>query len=151
MRNETALVLLLAMTAPAGAAPHGAAPKGAAEVTIRDGWIRALPAGLPSGGYFTLHNAGTAEIVLTGASSPACGMLMLHKSDNKGGMSHMEDMAQVPVAAGGTLRFAPGGYHLMCMQAGPAIKPGNSVPVTLSFRDGSKVQARFAVRNAAGK
>ena len=126
----------------------GAAPAG---VTVQDAWIRALPAAVPSGGYFTLHNGGSKTVVLTGASSPGCGMLMLHKSEDKGGMSSMAAVTEVPVAAGANVQFSPGGFHLMCMEAKPAIKPGATVPVTLSFKDGGKLTAPFAVRNAAGQ
>lgn len=123
----------------------------AAEVQISDAWMRALPAPSPSGGYFTLRNTGTSEITLTGAKSPACGMLMLHRSKEMGGMSSMEDVSSVPVPAGGEIRFSPGGYHLMCMDSTSAIKPGGSVPVTLQFSDKTEATANFAVKNAQGK
>jgi copper(I)-binding protein len=128
-----------------------AAATATAPVTISDAWIRALPASVPSGGYFALRNGSDKSVTLTGADSPACGMLMLHKSQNTGGMSGMADMAQVVVPAGGEVRFAPGGYHLMCMDAKAVLKPGAKVPVTLQFADGAKVTSPFAVRNAAGK
>lgn len=128
-----------------------AAPACAAQVTISDAWIRALPAPSPSGGYFTMKNTSAADITLTGAKSPACGMLMLHLSKEMGGMSSMEDVTSVPVPAGGEVRFAPGGYHLMCMDPTAAIKPGGSVPVTFKFADKSEATANFAVRNAQGK
>jgi periplasmic copper chaperone A len=118
---------------------------------VSDAWIRAMPAGIPSGGYFTLHNNGAKDVVLTGVATPACGNLMLHKSENKGGMSSMQHVDEVDVPAGGSVAFAPGGYHLMCMNAGPAITPGGTVPVTLTFKDGSKLTTPFQVRNAAGK
>ncbi len=121
------------------------------EVKVSGAWIRALPSGLPAGGYFTLHNGGQKALTLTGASSAACGMLMLHKSDNMGGMMHMEDVAKVDVPAGGTVAFAPGGYHLMCMDPSKDIKPGGNVKVTLSFSDGSSIDAPFDVRSASGK
>ena len=143
MRNN-ALFALALLAATAGAAQ-------AEGVTVTDAWIRALPPSVPSGGYFTLHNGTPAPVTLAAAQSPACGMLMLHKSDSSAGMTSMDDVSEVIVPAGGTVKFAPGGYHLMCMEAGPAIKPGQHVPVTLNFRGGAKVTAIFAVRNAAGK
>ena len=130
------------------AAAHAA---NAADLVVKDGWFRSLPGKLPAGGYFTLHNGGTATVTLTGAESPACGMLMLHKTQNQGGTMQMLDVASVPVSAGSDVAFAPGGYHLMCMDATAAMKPGASVPVTLDFADGSKVVTKFAVKNAAGK
>ena len=114
-------------------------------------WMRALPGTVPAGGYFILHNDGKAQVTLTGAQSPACGMLMLHLSENNGGMSSMRHVDSIDVVPGGVLEFKQGGYHLMCMQPGPAIKPGASVPVTLTFKDGAKVTADFPVRDATGK
>jgi copper(I)-binding protein len=128
-----------------------AAPASASDVQVNDAWFRSLPANVPAGGYFVLHNSGAQEISLTGAQSPACSMLMLHRSTESGGMSSMEDVGSVPVATGETVKFAPGGYHLMCMNPTPAMKPGNTVSVTFKFSDGSKAVASFAVRNARGE
>jgi copper(I)-binding protein len=128
-----------------------AAPAAAGEVRVSDAWIRSLPANVPAGGYFTLHNTGKTQVSLTGAASLACGMLMMHKSSDSGGMSSMEDVTSVAVPAGSTVKFAPGGYHLMCMDPAASVKPGASVAVTLSFSDGSKTTAQFAVKNAQGK
>src|ERR1700742_2985980 len=84
-------------------APVLAMPAIAADVTVTNAWIRALPPSVPSGGYFTLHNGGTRELILTGAQSPACGMLMLHHSSDMGGMSGMQDVTEVTVPAGGNV------------------------------------------------
>ncbi|HEX4860651.1 MAG TPA: copper chaperone PCu(A)C [Rhizomicrobium sp.] len=123
----------------------------AGPVLVSDAWMRALPAGLPAAGYFTLHNTSSKEVALTGAASSACGMLMLHKSSEQGSMGSMQDVTSVAVPAGGTVKFAPGGYHLMCMNPVPALKPGASVGVTLTFSDGSRSDVPFAVKNAQGK
>lgn len=138
------LFILLLSSAAALAAP-------AAPLRIEAPWMRALPGTVPAGGYFVLHNNGKAQVTLTGAQSPACGMLMLHLSENNGGMSSMRHVDSIDVAPGGVLEFKQGSYHLMCMQPGPAIKPGASVPVTLSFKDGATVTANFPVRDATGK
>ena len=122
----------------------------AAQVSLSGAWFRALPAGLPAGGYFVLHNHGAA-VKLVGASSTACGMLMLHKSEVSSGMAGMTMAEDVDVPAGGTLAFAPGGYHLMCTSPGPAMAPGSHVPVVLKFSDGSSTTAAFAVKGANGK
>lgn len=124
-----------------------AVPAFAADMQVSDAWIRSLPANLPAAGYFTLRNDGKATVELTGAASAACGMAMLHRSTATG----MEDVSSVAVAPGATVKFAPGGYHLMCMNPTGAIKPGAKVSVTLSFSDGSKVTGDFAVRNAKGE
>jgi len=127
------------------------APVATSGLVVSDAWFRALPGTLPSGGYFTVRNSGAKEAVLSGAQSPACGTLMMHRSETRGGMAAMDMVGTLPVPAGGSVSFAPGGLHLMCMDAKPALKPGTSVKVTLLFQDGGKLTADFAVRNAAGK
>lgn len=128
-----------------------AAPAFAGDVSVYDGWFRALPSGQPAGGYFKLKNIGTAPVALLAAKSPVCGMLMLHRSVSSGGTSRMADVEKVSIPPGGVLSFAPGGYHLMCMSPSAAMAPGKSVPVTLVFSDGSTSQSEFVVKNAAGK
>jgi copper(I)-binding protein len=127
------------------------AASAAPALRIENPWIRALPGTVPSGGYFILHNDGKTPVTLTGADSPACGMLMLHLSENQGGMSSMRHVDSIDVAPGGALEFKQGSYHLMCMQPKPAIKPGAKIPVTLMFQDGAKLTADFPVRDATGK
>jgi copper(I)-binding protein len=127
------------------------APAHAATVIVKDGWFRALPANLPAGGYFTIRNVGANTVSITGADSPACGMLMLHKTEDKGGTMDMMDMPAIAVPGAGTVKFAPGGFHLMCMSPTAAMKPGANVPVTLIFSDGSKITQTFAVKNAKGQ
>ncbi|HEY4113027.1 MAG TPA: copper chaperone PCu(A)C [Rhizomicrobium sp.] len=149
MRKADVIVLTgVLLSSAAIAAPR---TPSSSDVTISNAWFRALPAKLPAAGYFDLRNDGKITAHLTGAASPACGMLMLHKSSEKGGMSSMEDVQSIDVAPGATVKFAPGGYHLMCMEPTAAMKPGASVAVTLKFSDGSVATAKFAVKNTAGK
>jgi copper(I)-binding protein len=128
-----------------------AVPAFAGDVAVDKAWFRALPAHLPAAGYFIIHNAGKSEIVLTGASSAACGMLMLHKSSTASGMASMSDIDRVVVPAGGALAFAPNGFHLMCMDATPALRPGARIPVTLRFANGRSLTTDFLVKNARGQ
>jgi copper(I)-binding protein len=126
-----------------------AATAHAAPLAITDGWFRSLPGKLPAAGYFTAQNNTTRDIAITGARAEGCGMLMLHQSQNTGGMSGMDMVDKVTVPAGGTIKFAPGGYHLMCTDA--KLKIGAKAPVLLTLSDGTAVAVAFVVRNAAGK
>ena len=118
----------LSLVAFAGDAPSAAS---AAPFDVTDAWFRACRAKLPAGGYFTAQNNTGREVSITGVHSGACGMLMMHQSANKGGMSGMDMVDKVTLPAGGIVNFAPGGYHLMCEQ--PKLKIGTKVPVVLTF------------------
>lgn len=143
------LSLAIVLAAAAGASTP---PPMSGHVAVTHAWFRALPANLPAGGYFDLKNTDSLRAaVLTGAELPACGMLMLHRSSDKNGVGSMEDVESVEAPPSGTIKFAPGGYHLMCMDPTPAMKIGASVPVTLKFRDTSIKTVTFAVKNAKGQ
>ncbi len=75
---------------------------------------------------------------------------MLHRSVNDNGQERMEMVASVSVPAHGEVKFAPGGYHLMCMSPTAALARGRSVSVTLRFKDGGSLAATFLVRGANG-
>lgn len=123
-----------------------AAAFAASPVTVSAPWFRYLLPQIPAGGYMTLHNASDQPAILTKAASPACATLMLHRTESSGGMEAMAGVSSITVPANGSFRFAPGGYHLMCMQ--PRMKPGDTVPVTLIFADDATITVSFPVRNA---
>jgi periplasmic copper chaperone A len=128
---------------PASAAGTGLAVSGA--------WFRAIMPSLPAAGYFTLTNPTGQAQMLVGAASPDCGSLMLHQSIDEGGQERMVAVKSVAVPAHGSIVFAPGGYHLMCMSPNAALKRGRSAPVTLRFADGTALTVDFPVRDATGK
>ncbi len=139
-----ALVIALAVSSSGAALAQGGT------IQIVDPWLRALPGHLPAAGYFTLANHGSTMVSLVGASSPACGKLMLHRTTTAGGTARMEMVKSVELPANGTVSFAPGGYHLMCIAPTADVVPGRKVPITLGFADGATLTAEFEVRTAAG-
>lgn len=120
-------------------------------LAVSDAWMRVVMPLHPASGYFTLSNKTDHPYVLVGASSPGCGSLMLHQSALRNGQEHMAMVQVVAVPMHGFVKFSPGGYHLMCIKPTDEMKPGNSVPVTLTFKDGATVTADFQVRGPTGK
>ncbi len=173
LRTTTTLALALLLAAPlahaasqhdmhampgmAPAATHSARPQTAdaalpaASLRVEDAWVRWLPVGLPMGGYMTLRNTGMTPLRLTGARSASYGMVMLHQTVSEGGMDRMLHVDAVTIPAGGTLRFAPGGYHLMLMHGAAAVKPGTTVQIELLIAGHAPLQVPFQVRSATGK
>ncbi len=105
-----ALALIAAAPAFAGSADRRGG------LTVSNAWFRMIVPGRPAGGYFLLTNDGDTARDLVGASSPACGTAMLHQSISENGTDKMVMVDHVEVPAHGSVEFAPGGYHVMCMK-----------------------------------
>ncbi|WP_414448039.1 copper chaperone PCu(A)C [Burkholderia sp. 22PA0099] len=143
---KTALRLLAAAPLFACAAAF-AAP---ADVTVSHCWVRAMPAGIPSGGFFELANAGAKPVDLTDVGADAFGMAMMHQTQSNGSMSKMVMVDKATVPAKGTLAFAPGGYHVMLEEPKQPLKVGSTIPLTLTFGDGEKLTAQCKVEGPKG-
>ena len=140
---SAALLACFALGATASAAATG--------VTVEKPWMRFIIKARPAGGFFTLHNERSQQIKLVGASSNACGMVMLHQTKEIKGVEHMLPVKSVTVPAHGTVKFQPGGYHLMCMKPKDTMVVGHDVPVTLKFADGKTITTQFPVKGVGAK
>lgn len=93
------------------------------------------------------HNAGPADVELTGAHSPDYGMVMLHETTESNGMSKMSMVHQVAIPAGQDLAFKPGSYHLMLEQPRAGLKIGDTVQVDFTLSNGEGFSATCEVKS----
>ena len=133
-----AALLALLTVAVSAATPAG--------LSAQDAWIRATPGVDVAAAYLTLHNAGTQPVVVSGVSSPAAGTVMIHETTLVNGRSTMRVHEPLRVAAGETVRFAPGGLHIMLHGLKRPLAVGDEVPVTLLMEGGGSVTALARVR-----
>jgi periplasmic copper chaperone A len=130
-----AWVGIVAMASLAACAPKP-------DVRVDGAWIR-LPAvpGRPGAAYFTLHG-GREDAVLVSVSARVAERAELHESvADAQGMMQMRAIANVPVPAGGDVRFAPGGRHVMLFGIDPKLRAGERTTFKLHLADGRIVTA----------
>lgn len=121
-------------------------------ITTAAAWWRYLMPARPAAGYLTLNNLTDKAKELTGATSDACGSIMLHHSTRKGGTDSMEMVQKITISPKGSVSLAPGGYHLMCTQPkATSFKPGQKIEVVLHFADGGEFATGFDVKGATGQ
>jgi len=115
--------------------------------TISHAWIRLTPGNGHMAGYFEIVNNTDHSLILSGASSPAFGSIMIHQSEIHHGEASMHAITQgLPIPAGSTLRFAPGGYHLMLMERKQSFTVGDQITITLMFRHHPDINAAFKLK-----
>lgn len=120
-----------------------------AEVSADGAWVR-LPAvaGNPGAAYFTIHG-GSSPVTLLAASAPFAVRTELHESmKGHSGMMSMAPVKDVAVAPGATVKFEPGGKHVMLFDIAPTLQPGTRAPLTLSFADGRKLEVQATIVGA---
>ncbi|HQZ30713.1 MAG TPA: copper chaperone PCu(A)C [Arenimonas sp.] len=145
--NVSRLLLGFALAGFASAAV-GAEPVCAP--VIEKAWVRAAPPGAPSlAGYLLLRNPCRTAVEVSDVESRDFGMPMIHRTEVVDGVSRMRPAGKLVVPPGGTLRFEPGGLHLMLMKPLRPMAEGDQAGVRLVLADGRRVFAVFPVRRTA--
>jgi copper(I)-binding protein len=110
-------------------------------LTITDLWTRATPPGAPTAaGYMTIANAGEEADTLRSAASPVADHGELHVMAMKDGVMTMRPVdGGVAIPAGGTVKLAPDGFHIMFVTLNAPLKEGGKLPVTLTFAKAGSV------------
>ena len=119
------------------------------QFTIKDTWIAEAPPGvIAQAGYLTLDNDTSKPMTLVSVTSNAFEDIQIHRSthDEATGLVTMIHEKKADIPSHKTLRFKPGGYHLMLIKPKSALKEGNQVAMSLAFADGTEYKTTFAVR-----
>jgi copper(I)-binding protein len=96
--------------------------------------------------YVTLRNSGTAPDALVGASSEAAEVVELHETIRDGEVMRMRPVGTLALPVGATLEMKPGGLHVMLINLKRALRPGDKVPLTLTFEHGASLALEVPVR-----
>jgi periplasmic copper chaperone A len=130
------------------AAPARAQEVTAGDLVITQAWTRATPGGAKiGGGYVTIENKGSAPDRLIGGSADVAGKVEVHEMAMNNGVMTMRPLDQgLVIEPGKTVKFAPGGYHLMMFDLKSPLKQGDKVPLTLEFAKAGKVKLSLDVQ-----
>lgn len=102
------------------------------------------PGASMAAGYFELDNPGATALVLESLESTAFDSVEMHETVDDNGVSRMRPLANATIAPGATLRFEPGGMHLMLtgMELPSDAAAPASVPMKLRLRAAAGGQTR---------
>ena len=129
------------------AMPFGVAAT-ASGFSVEDAYIRAMPPGrTATAAYLSLSNISDRACSIIGGSSAVAATLEVHQQLNADGMMKMRPVAAVTVAAGETLLFRPGGFHLMLLGVEADLVPGESHPISLLTEDCGTIEMVAVVRS----
>lgn len=133
--RAAAAAALLAVMCPA----IQAADTKTAAIEIEDAHARIVPGAKVGSAYLRIVNAGKEPDRLVAVSTPMAGKAELHSVTDDNGVMKMRRVDGIAVKPGETVELKPGVLHIMLMDVRAGIKPGDTVPLTLTFeRAGAK-------------
>lgn len=118
---------------------------------IADVWARKTRRTMSAAVYLSIHNATGKPDTLLSAQTERAAMATLHLSGEQDGVMRMEMQDSVPIPAGETVLFEPGGLHIMLMQLTEPLEEGSVFPLTLAFEQAGEVTVYVDVTGLAGR
>ena len=117
-----------------------------AAVVAQDAWVRVTPGSDVAAAYLTLRNTGSKPVTIVEVESPAASMTMIHETTMQNGVSRMRPHESLVIAPGKTVKFEPGGLHIMLHGLTQPLAPGKTVPLKLRLSDGTSLEVVATVR-----
>jgi len=116
-------------------------------LTVDQAWVRATPPNAAvAGGFLRITNAGTADEVLLAAGTEAAQRVEIHEMTMRGEVMEMRQLTDgLSIPAGKTVELKPGGYHLMLIKPKRPLAEGQSLTLTLRFRNAGERKVAFMV------
>jgi copper(I)-binding protein len=120
-------------------------------LTIDHPWARPT---LPSIGnaavYMDIRNSGSEPDRLLGAKTNLTATVEVHGTTEENGVMKMRRAENgVEVPASGSVKFQPGGFHIMLVGVKEPLKEGSRHPLTLMFQKAGEVTVDIAVEKGA--
>ena len=146
LRMFARLATTLALSTATLALAHAADFK-AGSLEINDLWVRGSVPGQTNGaGYMMINNPSGSSDRLLSAQSEASTRLELHTVLTEDGVAKMRQVEGIDIPAKGSVKLAPGGFHMMFLQLTGPFKQGELVPVVLKFEKAGEVRVNFTVK-----
>lgn len=116
---------------------------------VDQAWIQLNPnPSAPAAGYFVIHG-GEQPVQLLRVTSDSAMRIDMHQSVMTSGMMTMEPIESVDVAANETVRFEPGGKHLMIHQINPAVLKTGKLTMTMLFSNNDRLIVDAEIKGGA--
>ncbi|MCC6299029.1 MAG: copper chaperone PCu(A)C [Anaerolineales bacterium] len=122
-------------------------PKEGIEIT--DAWARSAAQGENSAAYFTIVNYD-ADDELVGASADFAEAVEIHESAMVDDVMQMRMVESVPLPTGEKVEFASGGLHVMLVNLSRSLEVGETVNITLHFKNHADIPLSLPVQEGPG-
>lgn len=148
----TAASLSLAACSDGAQEPEAATDANPTGLTVSNARLMLPPvAGNPAAIYFDLKNEGERAVAVRRADVADAKSASMHDMMEYNREMTMADMGPLTIPAGETVKFEPGGKHVMVFELSPEITAGGTTEMTLTVAGGDKVSFPVPVQAAGAE
>ncbi|MBV8911828.1 MAG: copper chaperone PCu(A)C [Acetobacteraceae bacterium] len=119
-------------------------------VKVDGAWARATPPRAEVGAVYLTLTASTPDR-LVGVSTPAAAKAEVHEMSMENGVMRMRETSSLALPAGQPVVLGPGGYHIMLTGLKGPLKPGQTIPLHLTFASAPPADVTVNVRGTGGQ
>ncbi|MCX5767746.1 MAG: copper chaperone PCu(A)C [Gemmatimonadetes bacterium] len=120
-------------------------------ITAHDAWAREAAAGRTVTAVFvTVENSGATRRSIVSGKTDVADTLELHEMKANGSMMQMSPVKSIDVPAHGKVELKPGSLHIMLFGLKKPLTTGDTVKMTLTLDDGTKLSVAAPVRKMEG-
>jgi periplasmic copper chaperone A len=105
-----------------------------AQVAVDQPWVRGTVAAQKATGAF-MSLKSDKPVSLVSVASPAAKIVELHEMRMENNVMKMQAVSKLDIIPGKSTELKPGGYHVMLIDLVKPLSKGDSVPLTLEFKD----------------
>jgi copper(I)-binding protein len=121
--------------------------QGENKILVSDSWLRPAPESFNTAFYCTVINNGDTADTLYKASSSLSDDVQIHETYKRGDMMGMRPVKYLAIAPHDSLKFKPGGYHVMIMNLKEKVEARQTKEVSLYFKKAGEVKVQAVVGN----
>jgi copper(I)-binding protein len=119
-----------------------AAPESKPGISVANGkFVLPAVAGNPGAAYFALDNQSNSTVSIAAIAIDGAGKTEVHQT--MGGQ--MKSVDQIDVEPKITIKFEPGGLHVMAFEVSDKLEAGATTEMTIIFADGDKLSVPLTI------
>lgn len=102
--------------------------------------------------YLSIENRGKSADQLVSVASPISKTAEIHTMSMQGNVMKMREVQNIEIKPSGKIAMTPGhGYHIMLVGLKQPLKVGDSLPLTVRFKNAGAVEVQVTVENRETK
>lgn len=101
--------------------------------------------GNPSSGYAKIHG-GTEDVTLISVTSDDVMRMEMHETVEEDGVAKMKNLEKTLIPAGGTVKFEPGGKHLMIWGIGGGSVAQGTLKMLFIFSNDDRIEVNAVIK-----